>query len=68
MDLAPHQQRVVDEKSALDVKIDALAKFIDTSAIYKDLHVDEKSDLDDQLDVMRDYSAILGRRIKRFSE
>lgn len=68
--LAPHQQRVVDEKAELDVKIGALAAFIDTFdkgfSIFAGLPEPERQRLYAQHRVMVEYSAILGERIAAF--
>ena len=64
--LPAHQQRVVAEKAALDVKADALAKFVGGSSIFDSLDVDEKARLRDQLDAMARYSSILANRIAAF--
>lgn len=61
-----HQQRVVDEKSDLDVKIEALSKFINGSTIFDGLPEDEQGRLRNQLDAMTLYSNILGKRIAAF--
>ncbi len=63
--MAPHQQRVVDEKAALDVKIEALGRFLGCS-VYRELPAEEQDDLSDQRVLMLKYSAVLGRRIARF--
>ncbi len=64
--LLPHQQRVVDEKTELDLKIKNLQNFIETNSIYETLIDPEKRDLKEQLTLMLHYSLILGRRINRF--
>lgn len=67
MELAPHQQRVIDEKAALDEKITKLADFIILSAAYKHLGSAEKGRLDRQHKAMRVYSGVLGERIEAFT-
>lgn len=67
MELQPHQQRVVDEKTDLDDKITKLDAFITTPTCLA-LLFGERSRLKHQLDVMREYSGILGDRIKHFGE
>jgi hypothetical protein len=62
-----HQQRVVDEKAALDEKIAKLAAFL-PGAIYQALDPAEKIRLRAQLQVMREYSDILTERIKAFEQ
>lgn len=63
---APHQQRVVDEKSELDVRITKLRAFLPTDLCLS-LPLDERSRLKRQLDVMEEYSGILGERIAAFA-
>lgn len=64
---APHQQRVIDEKAELDVKLAALGEFISKSPIFAALHDEERARLVCQEEVMKDYSSILGERISAFS-
>lgn len=64
--MQPHQQRVVDEKSALDEKITALSAFIEKSPVFKGLPPTEKSRLDRQLRFMGPYSEVLDERIANF--
>lgn len=63
---APHQQRVVDERSDLKDKTTKLNDFIGHSPIFETLHVDEQNDLRNQLDVMYQYQELLDSRISRF--
>lgn len=65
--LAPHQQRVVDEKTALDEKATALTNFIGLSPIFETLDAAEQERLREQNDVMWQYSEILGARIAAFA-
>ena len=65
--LYPYQQRVVDEKNALDANIGKLADFIILSAAYKHLGSAEKGRLDRQHKAMRVYSGVLGERIEAFT-
>ena len=58
--LAPHQQRVVDEKIAL------LTQFITSSPVFGGLPLDERGRLKRQRLVMIEYSDILGERIEEF--
>jgi len=65
--MQPHQQRVIDEKCALDEKLSKLVTFINTDtfeAVVKD--IDECNRLRDQADFMLGYSQILGQRISAF--
>lgn len=64
--LAPHQQRVVDEKTELDKKATALSNFIGHSEIFPKLDAAEQERLREQNDVMWRYSEILGARIAAF--
>jgi hypothetical protein len=64
--LQPHQQRVVDEKTALDVKARLLSDFISYSPFFSELDPAEQERLKKQSDVMRRYSEILGARIAAF--
>lgn len=65
MDLQPHQQRVVDEKTELDVKLAKLRAFFSTP-IYASLPVTEMMRLQRQADHMTGYSAVLDERITAF--
>ena len=64
--LQPHQQRVVDEKTELDTKANALSQFIGLSPIFEKLDPAEQERLKLQNDVMWQYSEILGSRIAAF--
>jgi hypothetical protein len=61
-----HQQRVVDEKTELDVRLAKLIPFLDT-AIFAGLDEAEQSRLRQQSHAMACYSAILGERIDAFA-
>lgn len=63
--MAPHQQRVVEEKAELDAKRDKLRVFINGDE-FKALDTDERGRLDQQFQVMAQYSIILGKRIAAF--
>jgi hypothetical protein len=67
MSLAPHQQRVVDEKTELDDKRTKLKAFINGNAIFAGLPADEKERLVRQHSCMTEYSEILDERIKAFT-
>ena len=67
INMQPHQQRVVDEKTALDEKATALSNFIGTSPIFETLYPAEQERLKEQNDVMWQYSEILGARIAAFT-
>jgi hypothetical protein len=62
----PHQQRVIDEKTELDIKAAALSKFIDGSPIFTAIDRAEQDRLKEQREVMWRYSEILGARISAF--
>ena len=65
--LAPHQQRVVDEKRELDEKLQKLTAFINSESfatIVQD--AEERGRLVCQEEIMKDYSAVLGERIAAF--
>ena len=66
MELQPHQQRVVDEKSELDKKAMALSNFIGKSHVFETLDQAEQERLKEQNEVMWQYSEILGARIAAF--
>lgn len=65
--LAPHQQRVVEEKRELDEKLQKLKAFI-SSASFTAIVQDEaeRGRLVCQEKIMNDYSAVLGERIAAF--
>lgn len=64
-ELAPHQQRVVDEKVELDVKLAKLENFLLTP-LHDGLPEAERSRLARQHNAMHDYSRVLGERIRAF--
>lgn len=64
--MQPHQQRVVDEKNALDEKAVALNYFIGTSPTFETLDPAEQERLKEQKTIMWKYSEILGKRISAF--
>ncbi len=64
--LYPFQQRVIDEKNALDANIGKLADFIVLSAAYKHLGSAEKDRLNRQHAAMLTYSGVLRERIEAF--
>lgn len=64
--MQPHQQRVVEEKADLDVKISALQKFLQESPMLAKLDRSEVYRLNAQNLIMVQYSAILGERIQAF--
>lgn len=66
--LQPYQQRVIDEKAALDANIAKLADFIVLSAAYKHLGSAEKGRIHRQHTHMRALSGVLGERIEAFTQ
>lgn len=64
--LAPHQQRVVEEKAELDKKAIDLSNFIGHSPIFETLDPADQELLKEQNDIMWQYSEILGKRIAAF--
>ena len=64
--MIPWQERVVEEKKELDIKIGKLIVFMDVNSIFQSLDVKEKSTLREQLGAMNLYSYLLGERIDRF--
>lgn len=66
-ELAPHQQRVVQEKQELDEKLNKLSAFISSPNFTKIVNdEDEVARLVCQEEVMKDYSEILSERIAAF--
>jgi hypothetical protein len=61
-----HQQRVVEEKAALDKKAKDLSYFIGEGALFEHIDLDEQMRLKMQNDFMWQYSEILGQRIANF--
>lgn len=66
VELAPHQQRVVDEKNEVKDRLDKLHNFINVNPIYRELPVEEQEDLFEQATYMNAYVEVLERRISRF--
>ena len=63
--IPPHQQRVLDEKIELDVKLSNLLAFFG-SETYKSLPGQDQHLLQQQSVSMEHYSEILGMRIEGF--
>lgn len=61
----PFQQRVIDEKNALDEKREKLGEFKNTDAFAR-LPWQEQERLNTQGHLMTAYSAVLGERIAQF--
>lgn len=66
MEFHPYQQRVVEEKQALDEKITRLAEFM-TGEVFPRLSDVEQSRLRNQIRFMGGYSAVLEERIAAFT-
>lgn len=66
MELKPHQQRVVAEKSELDERIGKLDAFVLSDEFADLVGFDEMCRMINQLHVMKQLSAILGERIAAF--
>ena len=64
---APHELRVMQEKTDLDEKRIKLRAFIEDRPKFFTLDVVDRTLLESQLHAMNDYSAILGQRIARFT-
>ena len=65
-ELAPHQQRVVDEHTELKSKAKLLSHFIGFNPIFETLDEKGQELLREQNDVMWLYVEILGKRIAAF--
>ncbi len=63
--MAPHQERVIEEKQVLDTKLRKLTAFLDSDKC-DDLPVEEWCSMKEQLFFMTGYSRVLGERIERF--
>jgi hypothetical protein len=63
--MQPHQERVVQEKTELDEKIDKLDAFR-AGTIFPTVAVEEQDRLNKQLSFMRQYSGVLADRIAAF--
>jgi hypothetical protein len=63
--MAPHQQRVVEEKNELDAKLEKLNAF-GQGPIFPTLPAEEQARLVRQSKLMDQYSVVLGERIAAF--
>lgn len=61
-----YQQRVIEEKKALDDKLQRLDPFV-ASNTFKALSLSEQERLNRQLSLMQQYAAVLGERIAAFN-
>ena len=68
--MAPYQERVIEEKKELDVKIEKLKTFsaVPGDVVYDGLPAEEKHRLARQLALMLALSIVLGERIEAFEE
>jgi len=66
--MQPYQQRVIDERAALDKKRFDLDNFIEHNPQFQQLPQEEQRRLKRQANVMRDYSTILSYRIRAFND
>ena len=65
--MLPHQQRAVQERDDLAVKIEALGMFIDNqNPVFKNLGIEEQFLIKQQLTIMVHYYRVLDARINRF--
>lgn len=62
------QRRVVDERDALNAKIESLSSFIRENPAFRLLSPTERGLMRRQCAVMRDYRSILDERIKHFEK
>lgn len=62
-----YQERVVTEKADLDEKLSKLSEFVEND-IFSNLPKVEQELLSTQLNVMKKYSGLLGKRITLFRE
>lgn len=65
INLKPYQQRVVDEREALEEKLEKLTAFLNSPTVA-DLPRDEHERLSEQARHMRDYSRVLAQRIAQW--
>lgn len=63
--MQPFQQRVVDEKSELDIKVAKLKTFMEHET-FGNLSTDEQVRMHRQVAAMTEYSTVLGERIAAF--
>ena len=64
-ELQPHQQRVVEEETELNDRLNKLKAFIGTP-LYLSLGLNEQVRLCEQLAHMKGYSEVLNRRVNAF--
>jgi hypothetical protein len=69
--LAPFQQRLVDEKTELDSKLERLNVFLASDMVTCDdsvVNAAEIERLQRQVKIMEEYSAVLAERIEAFAD
>ena len=66
--MLPHQERVLKEKEELNEKLLKLKVFINKSNDFLSLDASERNRLLNQMNVMGEYSRILGERIAAFTK
>lgn len=65
--MQPHQQRVIEEKTELDMRLGRLREFLGSER-FAALDKDEQKRLLRQDRYMADYSQVLGERIEAFNK
>ena len=66
--LLPYQQRVIEEKSELDDKLEKLQAFLESAGFEDNLDLLNRQLLLQQFAFMLNYSAVLSRRIETFQQ
>ncbi len=66
--MKPYQQRVIDEKSDLESRIDKLSTFIESDVFVFEVDQEQQDLLLIQLSTMRSYNLILDLRVQKFSK
>lgn len=66
IEMHPYQQRVIDEKSELDKRINALLDFVTNRHVFLTLDKDEQDRMLKQGRLMEQLSEVLGQRIEAF--
>ncbi len=66
IDVAPHQERVAEERRQLLERLDLLSAFCNSDRFHDDVAQDERERLLHQRDIMQDYLQVLSERIANF--
>jgi hypothetical protein len=66
--LEPYQERVVEEKAALDEKLQKLKEFILQGGLFPTLPLEEQHLMRQQERIMEAYSSVLSMRIDKFAQ